>query len=174
MLEDRESLTDSVTSTDVEDSGVVSDSDFDLSDPEALAETSTGTDFTIINEIQETNEVDFVSGNSAVLGSLFNSESAVSVDNEDYSSTSGASFVRRLSWSGRRARGRSRGYRPRTPQRGRSGNVQSTGRGGNKVVQNQECKVVEEVVVPEIVVDMAEGKASGNKEENLTNRLDFH
>ena len=129
MLEDCESLTDSVTSTDVEDSDVVSDSDFDLSDPEVLAETSTGADVAIINEIQETNEFDFVSGNSAVLGFLFNSESAVSVDNEDYSSASGASFVRRLSRSGRRARGRSRGYRPRTPQRGKSDNVQSTGRG---------------------------------------------
>ena len=60
MLEDCESLTDSVTSTDVEDSDVVSDSDFDLSDPEALAETSTGADVAIINEIQETNEFDFV------------------------------------------------------------------------------------------------------------------
>ena len=135
MLDDCKSLTDSVTSTDVENSDVGSDSDFDLSDPEALAENDTCADVAPRNEMQETNEFDFVSDNCGTFSS-FNSESivsgqTVSVDDEDHIHASGASLVRRLSWSGRRTRGRNarcRGYRPRTTRRGRSGSRQSVGR----------------------------------------------
>ena len=132
------SLTESTVSTDTEDD-VGTDSEFDLSDPEALAVKEDSIflgslDVAIENEIQDTNE--FVSEPTVLDTPIFTSAADTSAsnedrqtgggDNEDHIHISETSFVRGPSGQAHDQVGRSRtGTRAGRAQRRRSGSVQS-------------------------------------------------
>lgn len=137
MLDD--SLTDSTASTESEKSDLDTDSEFDLSDPEALAEKEgsvipRGSD--VATDIQETNEFVSVSVVQDTLSdtpvftsadmTISNEDSQTTWgDNEDHIHVSDTTFVRGLSEQGQAQVGRTRGRTNRRAQRGRGSYAQS-------------------------------------------------